>query len=151
MKILPPNQSPEIAPQKAVSKAPQPGAGPSFGQVLNQAVDRQPTSVSQTPMAMQINRPQMVSNSTLTPSQDSAAQVDATLDALEAYRSALADPQTTSLRQMESLLSSLEAQRQTMETALSDLPADNPLRQIGAQTSAAIIVEQGRFRSGIYN
>jgi hypothetical protein len=102
-------------------------------------------------MAMQINRPQMVSSSTLATPQASATQIDATLDALEAYRSALADPQTTSLRHMESLLSSLEAQRQTMETALSNLPTDNPLRQIGAQTSAAIIVEQGRFRSGIYN
>lgn len=150
MKIMPPNQTPEIGSQKAVGKTSIPGSGPSFGQVLDQAVDRQ-ASVAQPTQTMPISRPQMVSNSSLATPQASATQVEASLEALEAYRSALADPRTTSLRQMESMLTSLEAQRQTMEKALEHLPADSPLRQIGTQTSAAIIVEQGRFRSGIYN
>jgi hypothetical protein len=149
MKIFPPHKAPEIGSQKTVGKTSLLGSGPSFGKVLDQAVDRQ-ASVAQPTQAMPINRPQMVSNSSLTTPQASATQVEASLEALEVYRSALADPHTT-LRQMESLHSSLELQRQSMETALENLPTDNPLRQIGVQTSAAIIVEQGRFRSGVYN
>lgn len=151
MKIIPPNQSPETTPQKAVGKTPQSGVGPSFGQVLNQAVDRQPSSVSQPPTAMQINRPQIISDTPLTTPLESAAQLETTLDAFETYRSALADPHRTSLRAVEPLLSSLDAQCQKMTATLEKLPGDHPLRQIGNEMSATIEAEQGRFRRGLYN
>lgn len=151
MKIFPPNQSPETTPQKAVSKTSPSGEGPSFGQVLNQAVDRQPSPVSQTPTAMQINRPQIISDTPLTTPRESAALIETTLEAFETYRSALADPHRTSLRDIEPLLSSLEAQRQNMAASLEKLPADHPLREIGNDMSVAIEAEQGRFRRGLYN
>ena len=151
MKIIPPNPSPETTPRKAVGKTPLSGEGPSFGQVLNQAVDGQSAQVSQTPTAMQINRPEIVSTASASTPQASAAQLETTLDAFDTYRRALADPHTTSLRDVEPLLSTLEAQRQTMDAALEKLPSDDPLRQIGNEMSAAIQAEQGRFRQGLYN
>jgi hypothetical protein len=99
---------------------------------------------------MGIGRPPVVTNDAEARLQAVAAEVESSLSALEAYRDALADPHTN-LRAVAPLLTALEAAGRRLDETLTDLPADAPLRQVGAQTSALIATEKGRFESGAYN
>jgi hypothetical protein len=149
MKIHSADQSADITPHKKTVKNTPSKAGPTFGEVLNGAVGPKAAAVSTPPRAQAIQRPPMVSHRPQTSLESSAAQVEASLDALEAYRSALADP-GMNLREVAALVSSLTAASQSMDEQLADLPANHPLREIGDQARATIHAEQIRFRSGIY-
>jgi hypothetical protein len=151
MKITPSDHAPANLPSKIATKRPNQETGPSFGQVLNQAVEQHPGRVCESAKAMAIQRPPVVATGPQSlRHQASAAQVEASLDAMEAYCSALRDPQAT-LREMAPLMASLEAAQEALEEKLSVLPQEDPLRQIGDQTRSLIVAEKARFASGIYN
>jgi hypothetical protein len=150
MKITPSEQMPARLPVKPAADQPQQETGPTFGQVLNQAVEQQPSPVRASTQPMVINRPPAIGSGTPNVHEASAAEVNAGLDALETYRCALRDSQMT-LRDLAPLRASLEAIGQTLDEKLSNLPKDDPLRQIGDQTRSLIVAEQARFDSGIYN
>jgi LmbE family N-acetylglucosaminyl deacetylase len=150
MKITPPDHASVNPSAKAATNRPQQETGPSFGQVLNQAVEQQPGRACESANAMAIHRPPALGASPQSqPHQASAAQVEASLDAIEAYCGALRDPQAT-LREMVPLMASLEAAQEALDETLSDLPREDPLRQIGDQTRSLIVAEKARFTSGIY-
>lgn len=150
MKITPPEQAPIRPPAKPAANRPQQETGPSFGQVLNQAVEQQPGRVCESANTMATHRPPIIANGPQSQRhQASAAQVEASLGAMEAYCSALSDPRAT-LRDMAPLMASLEAAQEALNGLLSDLPQEDPLRQIGDQTRSLIVAEKARFASGIY-
>jgi hypothetical protein len=150
MKINPPEQAPANPPVKPAANRPRQEKGPSFGQVLNQAVEQRPNRVRESANTMApIRPPGLVNGPQRLHHRASAIQVEAGLDAMEAYCSALADPQAT-LRDLEPLMASLEAAQEALDEKLSDLPIEDPLRQIGDQTRSLILAEKARFASGIY-
>lgn len=150
MKIVPPEQTPAKVPVKPTLNQPQPEAGPSFGQILDQAVEQQPGLVHQPANSMAIQRPQVFPSDHQSALREAALQVETSLEALEAYRSTLLDPQAT-LRDMAPLMASLEAAQQALDEKLSNLPKADPLHQIGDQTRSLIVAEKARFDSGIYH
>ncbi|MEJ2640468.1 MAG: hypothetical protein P8010_12920 [Desulfosarcinaceae bacterium] len=149
MKIDPLQQTPAKAPVKPAVNQPQLERGATFGQVLNQTVEQQARPVCGSTPTMAAQRPSIAADGPPNLHRESAAQVKASLDALEAYRSALIDPQAT-LRDMTPLMASLEAAHQTLGETLSHLPKEDPLRQIGEQARSLIVAERARFDSGIY-
>jgi hypothetical protein len=150
MKIMPPEQTPAKLAVKPAANQPQPEAGPTFGQILDQAVDQPPGLVHQPANTMAIQRPQLFPSDHQSALGEASLQVEASLEALEAYRSALLDPQAT-LRDMAPLMASLEAAHQALDEKLSNLPKDDRLHQIGDQTRSLIVAEKARFDSGVYN
>lgn len=150
MKIHPADQNPEISPSRTAGRKPQTAAGPAFEEVLKHTVQQQPTAVSSGSSPQQIQRPHIDFNRSQASLETSATQLEASLDTLEAYRCALADP-CVNLREVAPLVASLEATAEALANELADLPAHHPLRELGDQTRAAIHLEQIRFRSGTYN
>ncbi len=150
MKIVPPSQPDELAPtQRAPAAAPS-ETGPSFGEVLEQAAGPSSPPTSGAPAIRAISRPPHLTASRPVAQQGVARQVAAGLDALDAYRNALADPRT-SLREVADLLSDLEHAQQALGEGVADLAEHHPLRQIGEQASTVIIAEKARFDGGIYS
>jgi hypothetical protein len=150
MKIVPPEHTPAKHPVKPTLNRPQAAAGPTFGQILDQVAEQQPGPVRQPANSMAIQRPPIFPSNPGAAARDASIQVEASLDALDAYCSALLDPQT-SLRDMAPLMAGLTAAQQALDEKLSDLPMDDPLHQIGEQTRSIIVTEKARFNSGIYN
>lgn len=153
MIIIPPNPLPSATPQTPTPKPASAGAGPTFGEVLDQAKAAAPqrppmsapaktTAVNPVPMGS-VAPPQTIHAQAMD-------QVEESLAVLETYRLALANPQN-SLRTVAPLVTDLDAAQRALDEKLADLPSGDPLRQLGNQASAALVAETARFNSGIYN